>query len=93
MNQALTFPVTVFLTLLQRPFVYLSPPETRPFMPELYAWKSAKWLTGIDLIEDYEDGYWEAYGYHERGLVSGGERYTNGLWRRVRKTVTGKVRA
>lgn len=65
----------------------------RPFMPELYAWKSAKWLTGIELIEDYQDGYWETYGYHERGLVSSGERYTNGLWKRVKKTVTGKVKA
>lgn len=64
----------------------------RPFMPELYAWKSAKWLTEIELIEDYQDGYWEAYGYHERGLVSDGERYTSGMWRRVKKNVTGMFR-
>lgn len=65
----------------------------RPFMPELYGWKSAKWLTGIDLIEEYEDGYWEAYGYHERGLVDQSERYTGSLWRRVRKNVTGMFKA
>lgn len=64
----------------------------RPFMPELYAWKSAKWLTEIELIEDYRDGYWENYGYHERGLVSAGERYTSGMWKRVKKNVTGKFR-
>jgi len=57
----------------------------RPFIPELYGWKSAKWLTQIELIDDYEDGYWEQYGYHERGLVSESERYTSGLWRRVKK--------
>lgn len=61
----------------------------RPFMPELYAWKSAKWLTEIELIDEYEDGYWEAYGYHERGLVSDGERYTGGAWKRIKKNVTG----
>ncbi len=64
----------------------------RPFMPDLYGWKSAKWLTEIELIAEYEDGYWEQYGYHERGLVSGGERYTNNTWRRVKKTVTGMFR-
>ena len=57
----------------------------RPFIPELYGWKSAKWLTQIELISDYEDGYWEQYGYHERGKVSESERYTSGLWRRVKK--------
>lgn len=65
----------------------------RPFMPELYAWKSAKWLNEIEIIDDYRDGFWENYGYHERGLVDHGERYTNNTWRRVKKTVTGKFRA
>ncbi|MEM0158497.1 MAG: sulfite oxidase-like oxidoreductase [Thermoplasmataceae archaeon] len=65
----------------------------RPFIPELYGWKSAKWLTEIEVIKGYEDGYWEQYGYHERGLVSAGERYTGGAWKRVRKTVTGMFRA
>ena len=65
----------------------------RPFMPELYAWKSAKWLTGIELLGEYEDGYWEQYGYHERGLVDRGERYTSGMWKRVRKNVTGMFKA
>lgn len=64
----------------------------RPFMPELYGWKSAKWLTEIELIPEYRDGYWENFGYHERGLVSAGERYTSGMWRRVKKTVTGKFK-
>ena len=47
----------------------------RPFIPHLYAWKSAKWLTRIEFIENYEDGYWEARGYHERGNVSNEERF------------------
>jgi DMSO/TMAO reductase YedYZ molybdopterin-dependent catalytic subunit len=46
----------------------------RPFIPHLYVWKSAKWLTKIEFIENYEDGYWEACGYHERGSVSKEER-------------------
>jgi DMSO/TMAO reductase YedYZ molybdopterin-dependent catalytic subunit len=46
----------------------------RPFIPHLYVWKSAKWLTKIEFIQNYEDGYWEARGYHERGSVSKEER-------------------
>ena len=47
----------------------------RPFMPHLYLWKSAKWLTEIEFISEYRDGYWEKYGYHERGNVDGEERF------------------
>jgi len=47
----------------------------RPFIPHLYGWKSAKWLTGIEFLLEYEDGYWEKYSYHERGNVWEEERF------------------
>jgi len=47
----------------------------RPLIPHLYVWKSAKWLTKIEFTLSYEDGYWEARGYHERGNVSKEERF------------------
>lgn len=47
----------------------------RPFIPHLYGWKSAKWLEGIEFIKGYQDGYWEMYGYHERGDVLFEERF------------------
>jgi DMSO/TMAO reductase YedYZ molybdopterin-dependent catalytic subunit len=47
----------------------------RPFIPHLYGWKSAKWLTGIEFMAEYRDGYWEAYSYHERGNVWDEERF------------------
>ncbi len=47
----------------------------RPFFPSLYGWKSAKWINRIELIKDYSDGYWEMYGYHERGNVWDEERF------------------
>ncbi len=43
--------------------------------PRLYGWKSAKWVTRITLHEEYQDGYWEALAYHERGLVWAQERF------------------
>ena len=47
----------------------------RSFIPSLYGWKSAKWLTGIEFMRNYVDGYWELHGYHERGNVYAEERY------------------
>jgi DMSO/TMAO reductase YedYZ molybdopterin-dependent catalytic subunit len=47
----------------------------RPFIPHLYAWKSAKWLTEIEFLEKYKDGYWESRSYHERGNVWKEERF------------------
>ena len=47
----------------------------RPFMPHLYGWKSAKWLTEMEFLRDYVDGYWERYGYHERANVWEQERF------------------
>ncbi len=47
----------------------------RPFIPQLYGWKSAKWLTEIEFTPAYSDGYWEQFGYHERGNIWEEERF------------------
>ncbi len=47
----------------------------RIFIPHLYGWKSAKWVTEIIFTEEYRDGYWEALGYHQRGNVWREERF------------------
>ena len=42
----------------------------RLVIPRLYAWKSAKWVRGIEFMEDDRPGYWEEWrhgGYHMRG--------------------------
>ena len=39
----------------------------RGLVPRLYAWKSAKWVCGIELVEEDRAGYWEEGGYHMRG--------------------------
>jgi DMSO/TMAO reductase YedYZ molybdopterin-dependent catalytic subunit len=36
----------------------------RALIPDLYFWKSAKWLTGIRFSETDRPGYWETRGYH-----------------------------
>ncbi|MEC9095255.1 MAG: sulfite oxidase-like oxidoreductase [Planctomycetota bacterium] len=39
----------------------------RAIVPQLYAWKSAKWICGIELLAENQPGYWEQGGYHNHG--------------------------
>lgn len=39
----------------------------RLIVPRLYAWKSAKWVAGVEFRERDKAGYWEEGGYHMRG--------------------------
>lgn len=50
----------------------------RLIVPQLYAWKSAKWLRSLSFLRDDQPGYWEQGGYHLRGVPwngADGERY------------------
>jgi len=47
----------------------------RLIVPRLYAWKSAKWVSGVELLENDRPGFWEANGYHMRGDPWNEERY------------------
>jgi DMSO/TMAO reductase YedYZ molybdopterin-dependent catalytic subunit len=39
----------------------------RLVVPRLYAWKSAKWVAGLEFRATDQAGYWEQGGYHMRG--------------------------
>lgn len=39
----------------------------RLVVPRLYAWKSAKWVRGVEFLKEDRAGYWEELGYHMRG--------------------------
>jgi DMSO/TMAO reductase YedYZ molybdopterin-dependent catalytic subunit len=47
----------------------------RGVIPQLYFWKSAKWLEGIRFVEDDEPGFWEVRGYHNHADPWTEERY------------------
>ena len=47
----------------------------RLLVPHLYFWKSAKWVTGFELLAEDEPGYWEQNGYHMRGDPWQEQRY------------------
>lgn len=54
-------------------------------VPHLYFWKSAKWVTGFELLEEDYPGFWEQNGYHERGDPWGEERYGSDDYIRMRR--------
>ena len=39
----------------------------RLIVPRLYAWKSAKWVRGVEFLASDRAGYWEEGGYHMQG--------------------------
>jgi DMSO/TMAO reductase YedYZ molybdopterin-dependent catalytic subunit len=48
----------------------------RLVVPHLYAWKSAKWINGLEFLNQEELGFWERNGYHRRGEPWAEERYS-----------------
>jgi len=39
----------------------------RLIVPHLYAWKSVKWVRGLEFLEHEAPGFWEQNGYHMYG--------------------------
>jgi DMSO/TMAO reductase YedYZ molybdopterin-dependent catalytic subunit len=39
----------------------------RLVVPKRYAWKSAKWVNGLEFLAEDEAGFWEVRGYHMEG--------------------------
>ena len=49
----------------------------RMVLPQLYFWKSAKWLRGIELMPRDVPGFWERNGYHMYGDPFREQRFTD----------------
>lgn len=47
----------------------------RLIVPQLYGWKSVKWVRGLELLERDQAGFWEQNGYHMRGDPLREERF------------------
>ena len=47
----------------------------RLLVPHLYFWKSAKWVTELELLQADAPGFWESYGYHNYGDPWREQRY------------------
>ncbi|MDH5637960.1 MAG: sulfite oxidase-like oxidoreductase [Nitrospinota bacterium] len=49
----------------------------RLVVPHLYAWKSAKWVRGVEFLQENVRGFWESRGYHNNGDPWREERYSS----------------
>ncbi len=47
----------------------------RLLVPHLYFWKSAKWVSRLELLAEDRPGFWEQNGYHDRGDPWREQRY------------------
>jgi hypothetical protein len=47
----------------------------RVVVPDLYFWKSAKWITGVRFVSSDRPGFWETRGYHNHADPWKEERY------------------
>lgn len=58
-----------------KPFAIQHGAPVRGLVPDLYFWKSAKWITGIRFVNADRPGYWEVRGYHNHADPWKEERY------------------
>jgi DMSO/TMAO reductase YedYZ molybdopterin-dependent catalytic subunit len=64
-------------TLFDEPLPIDNGGPMRLVVPHLYAWKSAKWLNGLEFLDKMQLGFWERNGYHHRGEPFAEERYSS----------------
>lgn len=73
MRQAGRLPPGQSLTLKWPVLHYGSVPRFDPgyplrlIVPHLYAWKSVKWVRGLEFLDQDQAGFWEQNGYHMYG--------------------------
>jgi DMSO/TMAO reductase YedYZ molybdopterin-dependent catalytic subunit len=58
-----------------KPFPLQHGAPVRGLVPDLYFWKSSKWITGVRFVRDDKPGYWEVRGYHNHADPWREERY------------------
>ncbi len=75
LRDALAENVLVAHRLEDRPLPRAHGAPARIVLPDLYFWKSTKWVTGIRFAKQNAPGYWEQRGYHNHGDPWKEERY------------------
>lgn len=75
MKEATADTAMVTWRLNGKPFALEHGAPVRGLVPDLYFWKSAKWLTGIRFVKNDEPGYWENRGYNNHADPWKEERY------------------
>jgi len=75
LKEALADNALITYRLNGKPFALQHGAPVRGLVPDLYFWKSAKWITGVRFVKDDVPGYWEVRGYHNHADPWKEERY------------------
>jgi DMSO/TMAO reductase YedYZ molybdopterin-dependent catalytic subunit len=75
LKEALADNALVTYRLDGKPLALQHGAPVRGLVPDLYFWKSAKWITGIRFVKEDRPGYWEVRGYHNHADPWKEERY------------------
>ena len=75
LREALAGDVRIVHRLGGSPLAKKNGAPVRALVPDLYFWKSAKWLTGVRFVKRDQPGYWETRGYHNHADPWREERY------------------
>ncbi|WP_070012078.1 molybdopterin-dependent oxidoreductase [Streptomyces abyssalis] len=69
LKQAMRDDVLIALGMQDKPVSHQHGGPVRLYVAPMYFYKSAKWLSGIELTREVEPGYWEKRGYAVDGWV------------------------
>jgi DMSO/TMAO reductase YedYZ molybdopterin-dependent catalytic subunit len=75
LKEAMADNALVTYRLNGKPFALDHGAPVRGLIPDLYFWKSSKWLTGVRFVKDDQPGFWETRGYHNHADPWREERY------------------
>jgi DMSO/TMAO reductase YedYZ molybdopterin-dependent catalytic subunit len=75
LKEALADPSMITYRLNGKPFALQHGAPVRGLVPDLYFWKSAKWIRGVKFVKADEPGYWEVRGYNNHADPWKEERY------------------
>jgi DMSO/TMAO reductase YedYZ molybdopterin-dependent catalytic subunit len=75
LKDALAAPAMITYRLNGKPLALQHGAPVRALIPDLYFWKSSKWITGVRFVKDDQPGYWEVRGYHNHADPWKEERY------------------
>ncbi|MEU7019024.1 molybdopterin-dependent oxidoreductase [Streptomyces sp. NPDC046203] len=74
LEQARRSDVLVALNLQDKPITHEQGGPVRLYVAPMYFYKSAKWLSGIEVTEKVVPGFWEERGYPVDGWLDGADR-------------------
>jgi DMSO/TMAO reductase YedYZ molybdopterin-dependent catalytic subunit len=76
LEEAMKYDVMIVYEADGKPLAKEHGGPVRMITPQLWAWKGAKWITGIEFLTENRRGFWEERGYSNSAIPWLNDRYT-----------------